>query len=777
MRSLLLILLIGFFTASRSFSIESQLGDIEWRIRAAEDGEGNWWNTFDFATFPGVRYDIQKNANLEDPWTTVASYYGSGADILYPLFPGKEPAETLGGESPVLPPTGSVSPNFASTVMQLTDDGQVVLFWQSLDTSSPVYHVLSGVTLDPVWDEYESSYFNGHGGYLIGINPLLHQRIPLPSAQPTLGTADQTFISSFIAALPAITQNIVDDVEAATVATPPQPIDPADKGFFRIRADWEVDSDGDGRFDWQEILLDGNNAFSADTDEDGLGDAEDLPDFPIIAAPTGPQRPPVAGFQHRYVSGSRWLYVAGGLASVTGSAKRSDEYEWPEDSSQVFSIINSDNFEELTNAAAGLDIESDWIPGVVSLDGINVKVYDEMGSLQSSEWTNFKCEYRLTLPENAPKGGYQIPLTFAKVHYELNGTSTAWQPASVPSGESSTLTITLTIPEGSNISAPVSVPALEVGENHRITLVPADIAILEPSGATPVDGLCVQLGGSFKLDFNGKDSVSSDCGLPDDWITWQIRRLKYDGTFENWANLVNSSNELIKGCEVEALPLPDYFGCFQVRAALANGVSIIPLQAVRMRDATNAINSLDVKNPKLAAGQPEYLGVANCDVAQRVRLGAVSWLGSTKYSNAVNLKTNESALINPSLKDTNKCNIFVTHIANSNFATTPFWYYKFLPRPPIARDDWYSDPEIHVDLDGPGWNYIGTGSPPLPGPGPLVPGMIVASHGLGTQGHCGIIDYDGAWINAGFKTVNKSIHATHSDPNYTDYRMRMRHGP
>ena len=55
--------------------------------------------------------------------------------------------------------------------------------------------------------------------------------------------------------------------------------------------------------------------------------------------------------------------------------------------------------------------------------------------------------------------------------------------------------------------------------------------------------------------------------------------------------------------------------------------------------------------------------------------------------------------------------------------------------------------------------------------------MVAASRGLFDHGHCGILDYDGAWINAGSLTVNKFIHATHPDPKYTDYNLRMRIAP
>jgi hypothetical protein len=758
-----------------SYCAEPTPGGIEWKLISVEDEAGEWWNAFKIETVPGVRYDIQKSGNLEGTWDTVASYYGGGMEVIHPLFPGTEPDEPPVGSPPVLPAIGHTSRPYAFTIVELTAEGGLVLSWRSFDSGQLIRHALTGPTLDPVWQEFDGWYFNLHGSYMLSISPRFHHPSPTPQSQLPLGTLDQDFVTAFVDALPEITQNIVTSVANAVNATPPPPPDPNSKGFFRIFADWAVDSDGDRRFDWQELNLDGNSPFNADSDGDGIPDNEDLPVFQNAATSGDLERPPVAEFEHRYVAASRWLNVSGLHADISAWAVRSDEFVWPADGPEVFSLLNSDSFGELTAVTAALPLETSlWQPGVVSLDAVN---FAEQGEIQTIEWSNFRCEYRLKLPEDAPVGGYEIPLKFAKVFYQWDSETYKWIPAAPPAGQSTSLTVNLSVTEGNRISAPIAIPLLDdVGVNRRVTLVPADIAILEGIGTTPADGLCVQTGETFKLDFNGKEREAYECRLPDEWITWQVRRLMYDGNFESWTNLVDPvSQELVKGCEVTASVPAGHFGCYQVRASVSHDLEYsVEIPAVRMRDATNAINADDVKNPKLAAGQPEYLGVANNNTAESVRNGAVRWLGSTAYSLVKNVETRPGWIYNADTTDANKCNIFVTHVANANTAPTPYWYYKFLPRAPIARDDWYSEPELHIDLDGPGWNYIGTWIPILPVVGPLVPGMVVASHGLGTQGHCGIIDYDGAWINAGLKTVNKSIHATHPNEAYTDYHMRMR---
>lgn len=758
---------------SVSRSSDPEPGGIEWEFIAVEDDTGKWWNAFKLATVPGVSYEIQMSRTLNTPWETVARYYGGGMNVIHPLFPGTKPPVAPPGGTPVVPAAGSTARPFVMSVMEMDATGQIVLSWRSLDSGQLVRHCLSGVPLSPIWEEFDSWYFNVHGNYMICISPQFHGPVPQPAEPPAHGTADQDFVAAFTAALPEITQNIAASVAAASVATPAPLPDPAAKGFYRIRADWTLDSDGDQRFDWQETMLDGNNPFNADTNGNGIPDNEDLPVLQISTTPAAPERPPVAEFEHRYVEGSKEVVHLGTHTSIQGTATRSDGQGWTWGSTEFDPIPMAQDFAELTTAVDALPIESSWQAGVTSLDAIQLDTVNE--GIGKKEWLNFKCEYRLSLDEDAPLGGYQIPLVFAKIHYAWDGIK--WSPAAPPAGQSTSLTVTLSVAEGARVSPPVSIPLLEdVGANRRVTLVPADIAILEGGGTTPPDGLCVQTGEIFKLDFNGKEREAYECRLPDEWITWQIRRLMHDGNFEDWRNLVDPvSQELVKGCEISASVPEGHFGCYQLRASVSHGVDYsVELLAARMRDATNAINADNVKNPKLTAGQPEYLGVANNHTAESVRNGAVRWLGSTAYAFDKNIETRPGWAHNADTTNSNKCNIFVTHVANANTAPTPYWYYKFLPRAPIARDDWYSIAELHVDLDEPGWKYIGTWIPILPVVGPLVPGMVVASHGSGQQGHCGIIDYDGAWINAGRKTVNKSIHATHPNEAYSNYHMRMR---
>jgi hypothetical protein len=103
-------------------------------------------------------------------------------------------------------------------------------------------------------------------------------------------------------------------------------------------------------------------------------------------------------------------------------------------------------------------------------------------------------------------------------------------------------------------------------------------------------------------------------------------------------------------------------------------------------------------------------------------------------------------------------------------ATTPYFYRRFvIPVAPLARLDWHSEPEQNIDLDLPGWKYLGTGNE-------VSPGSTVASYGTleSGSGHVGFLDYDGSWIAAGSKKINKFIHLSDSPTTYQPAHFRTR---
>jgi hypothetical protein len=190
-----------------------------------------------------------------------------------------------------------------------------------------------------------------------------------------------------------------------------------------------------------------------------------------------------------------------------------------------------------------------------------------------------------------------------------------------------------------------------------------------------------------------------------------------------------------------------------------------------MGHAKGMKNSHHIPNALLKAGKPDYIGVCPNEVSFRLREMAVNWIGRTEYALINNVTTQEGLTFwNANTKNKWKCNIFLTHLANRVGATTPYYYEYWgrMPRAPVAADDWHLNPEKHIDLDGPGWHFLGVAQEPSPG-------MSVASHSYPPgSGHCGVLDYDGTWINASKDNVNKSVHLSDDGMLYKSPHFRTR---
>jgi hypothetical protein len=261
-------------------------------------------------------------------------------------------------------------------------------------------------------------------------------------------------------------------------------------------------------------------------------------------------------------------------------------------------------------------------------------------------------------------------------------------------------------------------------------------------------------------------------------MLWQKRRLAGDGTLgprETIEPLLHV-NEGESDANLDSRSFA-YFrsvpGIFQLQAVYSfpDGTKI-PIPFLRMGDG-KAIQNGDRQpktNEKLKAGQPDYIGVCRNELSLKLRKEAVRWLGSEAYAKAKQVPIKSGYIYNPNTKDAPKCNIFVTHLSNRVGATTPYFYRRWgiVPAAPIAKHDWHLDPEKNVDLDPAGWHYKGLIMEPAPG-------MSVASYGASSGiGHVGILDYDGSWISAGPKKVNKYIHLSDENSPYKPTHFRSR---
>lgn len=708
-----------------------------------------------------------------------------GESWICPVLPGSLPLpETPPSEIQTLPGTSSASTPMATLVLGKNALGEPVVSWLSLDDHSMKQKVLSGVTLDPVWDDFDSFYFNQHGNHVFAISP----QVAEPTSgvtSPSFGPLDAAMLSALETDFDQMAVNVANGISAASYVPPPE--NPDAKGFYRIVADYGVDSNGGGRYDWQQILLDGTNPFApgggpggSDLTPAGSGSGGGYP------TPDDAQDPaPRAAIQQRTLHAAANYYI-------DGEDERQDVGSgiFANDPASGAVIAVDADLEEVSSMSGLLNV----LQGTAFPDNL---WDDKFSTFYMSQYippaeenlsTTFiakRSQFRLKLDAPAPEGGYQIPMRLLKVHMIVNE-DFEFEIVPTPGGGNPYEDITLTVAEGQTEGDPVDVPLHDdLGGNVFVHYIPANVTLTDPPiipgapGQIPADGVCVEPGAQVLVKFC-ENETNGD--FRPEWMEtiWQKRQLRGDGTFYAWSNQAAIPDAYGDG-EIISIDDP---GCHQIRAlvTLDDGRKV-EFPYLRMRHARSIRNSRNVDNPLLKAGQPDYLGVAENPLSLNVRNRAVEWLGSAKYRKAVNVPTQPGHQFNPDLGITPgrpdgspKCNVFVTHIANQAGAATPYFYrikYVFLkiPSAPIARDDWHDDPEKHIDLDPYGWSFRDEAWYPSPG-------MAISSPGAGGDaqgsGHVGIMDYDGSWINAGANTVNKSLHLLDESQDYKPNHFRAR---
>lgn len=768
LHSLLGLLLFTFPAFGQGPSDPNFIGPTAYKFEALQDSNGAWWNSFRLDMFPGVGYKIQRSYNLVD-WEDISSFYGMDSEMVCPLFPGMEPVSPNPDTIPVpTSPGGSVS--HASLMLEKTTTGAALISWNSLDDGTPKRMILSGVTLDPIWDNYESTYLNPHGDYIFVISPNVGNEVTFSDPAPTLGTKDSALVAALIAALPDITDNVTNNVNHAANYNPLTETT-EDRAFFRIVADWGLDSDGDSRKDWQELVFDGNNPFAADTDGDGQ------PDQAAAAAP--------AGFP-----------VPGAVAAVQPRIS----YEWQNVVAELSRYSDEENAYVATtvggpldgNYEAGAQPQSNPLAGAASFSSfasqINSISYPEgklwAANLHTLEGEHFvtgeedtysyfhhqRQRIRISLNAAAPEGGYSTELKFVAVYQQWESQTFNWNPVATPSGLPTEITLNLTVQEGQTKGEPVEIAipsALPV--MHRVILTPVVVTATHAEGQEVPDGICILPTQAVLL--NAINASVSNYIIKDSWVKWQKRQLNGDGSFENWRYITEQPNfDPISGIDGVWVPLGS--GIFQARCEITlPGGAKVYIPYLRNRNARSIKNGDGDANENLKAGKPDYVGVANFEDSLTLRNAAVGWLGSTAYAKKKQVKHDPNSITNANTFNLPKCNIFVSHVAIASGFPVPYFYTKIIvPNCPRARQDWFDNPEENVNLDLAGWKFQGTETFPHPG-------MVVASNGAGsnaggTSGHVGIVDYDGSWINSGPLTVNKYIHISDVDTTFKPNAMR-----
>jgi hypothetical protein len=106
-----------------------------------------------------------------------------------------------------------------------------------------------------------------------------------PEENPPLETKDTAMIEDIEAGLAGFNMAVTTSAETVRNTPPPPPPAPDARGFWRIKANWSLDSDNDGSYDHLEFAHaaqapapDGlaGNAFNADTNNDGIPDGEQM---------------------------------------------------------------------------------------------------------------------------------------------------------------------------------------------------------------------------------------------------------------------------------------------------------------------------------------------------------------------------------------------------------------------------------------------------------------------------------------------------------------------
>jgi len=762
----------------------------DWSCEPLQDTSGEWWESLRINTVPGVLYHLQESESLTaGSWATLETSYGTGTEWICQLFPGKAPAVAppLDLSTPSVIPAAGPRCRNAFLTIENTTTGGVLISWNSLDDATPKRMVLPSVTLDPVWYEFDSSYMLAHGAYYFSLSPRLGTPLDFSEPAPPLGPQDSEMVAAFMTALPDITANITNSVASAASSFGQRPEVNGNRKFFRVAADWGLDSDGDGRLDWQEIIFDGNNPFAADSDGDGIldvaqdnsGPAPTLDGGPSSAAETGPvmaalSSPPRATIE-------RYLITANKLATYRPNWPGWAPEIWlsaPElPPEQMETLRDKATYEEFLAGMADLPFnESKWASWVFPYRSIRLKSEPSEGNSDprlDGEYTDSfyvtRCAFRLRLDAPAPAGGYRIPLRV--MSYVIRNVATlAYRDG--PFSGIGYEDLMLEVDEGETIGKPAMASNPVIQANQQINTTPLIISLRHYNSAGRADfvsrsfqdGACILLGDGISASISPYYSDTNRIT-----IGWQMRQLSGDGQLWSWSDVT----QYYGIC-------PPFPGIYQIQALFKfpDGTKI-PVPYLRMADAKAIINGNNEKNALLKAGQPDYIGVCRNELSLKLRDEAIRWLGRTDYAWEAKVSVKPGSLFNPSTWKKNKCNIFLTHLANRMGAETPYFYRKskkhwyanivsLIPSAPLARDDWHLDPELNIDLDLPGWLYSGENSTPSPG-------MSAASYGKPpNSGHCGILDYDGSWISAGQYNINKSIHLSDQSQHYKPTHFRRR---
>jgi len=286
-----------------------------------------------------------------------------------------------------------------------------------------------------------------------------------------------------------------------------------------------------------------------------------------------------------------------------------------------------------------------------------------------------------------------------------------------------------------------------VVQSLEATLLPVDIVVRKKGEAIPDNGVLIK---AFDdVDIALSPSLFDSPNVLKGYLQWEGRHLFLDGSYLDWFELTGSTG-------TSFTRRIDIYGVKQLRVKIKTGLNTTSYcYYVRRNDANGGADSSGTYNPIYKKGELDYIGVCKNSSDLAIAEAARSQIGSEEWG------INKTCTIAGGEKvagaGASKCNIFVYSCIKLSDFSLPLddgW-------PPRAHEWWFQSNVIS------GFKWIDVNKHQVS------PGMVVSRYKADwvplvervwkTSAHVGILDYDGSWINAGSKNVNKYPHLTTKD--------------
>lgn len=242
--------------------------------------DGSIQQSLSFLTVAGVGYRVEISGDLVS-WTIDDEIHGLGHVAAIPMrqFTAPTPVQGSGSPVPIIRPLAT-----PSLVLRPSSepDGGTIVSWKSLDHGGPVVHRIA-IDLIPEWNRHPLFSHRCNDYYFFLFVP--GRAIAPPSQPAVLGVRDSAMIQQLEANLPTMNQMVAASVAFARTVPRTAPVQPGPKKFWRIVADWSVDTDLDGSPDWAEFEVAADpshpsyglaDAFDADVDGNQIADGVQL---------------------------------------------------------------------------------------------------------------------------------------------------------------------------------------------------------------------------------------------------------------------------------------------------------------------------------------------------------------------------------------------------------------------------------------------------------------------------------------------------------------------